>query len=393
MRAKSSMLTYVVVFLLMFIIAPIARTRAAMAIFFLSAVFFISLRYETGFDWPVYKAVFEAFQGEFILGELASYQDTYSQELGFLLFTGVLAGLLPSYEVFQALISVIFLTSIWRLALASGAKNVALVFALVLSYLLLTVAFSTVRQSLAIALFNFGLIAILSSRRWLGAFLFMLSVTVQVSAALYIAALVVARLLISYNCAIQFRVMVVVAVCVFILFGGVFPMILEFLPFIGDRWSYYAGLFSDPPAIGRWDLFFIVMFIGISVHVSIYQRSLPRVSHRDMALSSMIVVLCGICVGTMFFPIIRDRASYLLWILYSILLAKSGLRYAWVGRFGSYLFGAVFSFLNVLSYPSQLAFVPYENVVICYFSGCTDSGGERQIELFEALDEILGKAL
>lgn len=377
----------------MFIIPPFVRTRSAKALFFGIMVFFVSFRYETGFDWPVYKGIFEAFQSGFTLTELASYSTVYSQESGFLLFVGILAGFLPNYEVFQALISVIFLISVWRLALVFGATNVALVFALVFSYLLLTVGFSTVRQSLAIALFNFGLIAIFSNRRWFGTALFMLSVAVQNSAAIYIATFFVARFLIAYNYPTRIGAMVAVAVSALIVMVGNLPIVTEFFPSMADRWAYYANLFSDPPAIGRWDLFFIVMFIAILLHSSMIQRNLHKISRSDLLLSSMIIVLCVICLTSMFFPIIRDRASYLLWVLYSILLAKDCLSFKWVGRLGAIVFGLAFTLINVLSYPSVLAFVPYENFVICHFSGgCSESAGERQRELFDALDEILSKA-
>jgi len=373
----------------MFLVAPCARTRSARAVFFLVVVFFVSFRFETGFDWPVYKAIFQAFQNEFKVTELLFYQASYSQEAGFLLLAGIFASFLPNYEIFQALISLVFLISIWRLSLAVGVNNIAMVFALVLSYLLLTVGFSTVRQSLAIAVFNFGLIAMLSSRRWLGASLFALSVTVQLSASIYIAAFIIVRVFLAFNRVPKFGAMIAIVVFSLILWFGVVPTVASFVPFISDRLSFYFDFFGSPTGVGLWEIYFIIAFVCISVHVSFPRRNSPEISSKDVVLRSMIVVLCAVGLASEFFPVIRDRASYEMWILYAVLLAKGGLRFKWSARLVAFSFGTFFTFLNVLSYPGQLAFVPYENVVICHFSHCESSGSDRQNRMFEALNEVL----
>lgn len=380
------MLIYIVAFILMFAFAPFARTRMAKALFFFGVVFFVSFRFETGFDWPVYKAIFEAFQSQFTVTQLIFYQFVYSQEAGFLLLTGIFASFLPNYEAFQALVSLVFLVSIWRLSLTVGVKNVAMVFALVFSYLLLTVGFSTVRQSLAIAVFNFGLIAVLSSRRWLGAFLFALSVTIQVSASIYIAAFVIVRAFLAFNRVPKFGAMIGIIVSILIGLFGVLPTVASFVPFLADRFSYYTEAFSDLSGFGLWGVFFFVAFISISAHVSYFPRNSPDSFIKDMVLRSMIVVLCAFSLATEFFPIIRDRASYEMWILYSVLLAKGGLRFKWEARLVAFSFGMVFTFLNVLSHPGRLAFVPYQNLVACHFSQCEGSGIDRQIQMSEELD-------
>lgn len=381
------MLTYAAAFILMFGFAPFARTRSAQALFFFAVVFFVSFRFETGFDWPVYKSTFQAFQSEFTVTELMFYQYAYSQEVGFLLLTGIFASFLPNYEALQALVSMVFMISIWRLSFAVGVKNVAMVFALVFSYLLLTVGFSTVRQSLAIAVFNFGLIAMLSSRRWLGASLFALAATVQVSASIYIAAFVIVRSFLAFNRVPRFGAMIAIVISVLIGLFGVVPIVASFVPFLADRFLFYAEFFKSLAGVGLWGIFFFIAFVCISVHVSYPRRNSPESSSKDVVLRSMIVVLCAFSIATEFFPIIRDRASYELWILYSVLLAKGGLRFKWEARLVAFSFGMVFTFLNVLSYPGRLAFVPYENVVICHFLQCERSGSDRQSLMFEELNE------
>ena len=316
-----------------------------------------------------------------------SYQSVYSQEMGFLFLAGIFASFLPNYEAFQALVSLVFLVSIWRLSLAVGVKNVAMVFALVFSYLLLTVGFSTVRQSLAIALFNFGLIAMLSSRRWLGASFFALSITVQVSASIYIAAFVIVRAFLAFNRVPRLGAMIVIIVSILIGFYGVVPTVVSFVPFLADRFSYYTEFFSDLGGLGLWGMFFFVVFVSISAHVSYPRRNSLDSSIEDIVLRSMIVVLCAFSLATeFFFPIIKDRASYEMWILYSVLLAKGGLRFKWEARLVAFSFGIVFTFLNVLSHPGRLAFFPYENFFACHFLHCENSGADRQIQMSEELE-------
>ena len=78
-----------------------------------------------------------------------------------------------------------------------------------------------------------------------------------------------------------------------------------------------------------------------------------------------------------------------MWILYSILLAKGGLRFKWEARLVAFSFGTVFTFLNVLGYPGRLAFIPYENVFVCNFLHCESSGIDRQNSMFEELGAAL----
>lgn len=384
------MLIYIAVFSLMLSFGTFARSRIATAAFVLAVVVFVSLRFETGFDWPVYKTVFRDFQDQFELGQLMVYQHLYSQEGGFLLFAGSFSSLLPNYEAFQATISLLFLFSIWRLSLAVGVARFAMVLALALSYLLLTVGFSTVRQSMAIAVFNFGLIAMLRNRCLLGALLFTLSVSVQISASLYVAAFAIARAFLLFHHTPRLGAMIGIVAIVPTVLYVVLPFAAGHLPFLSDRYAFYTSHFADVSGVGLWGMGFYIAFLTISAHVS-YPFRKPSVGASEaLTLQSMVVVLCAFSLSSEHFPIIRDRSSYEMWILYSILLSKGHLRFRWEARLAAFSFGAFFTFLNVLSYPGRLAFIPYQNAIGCVLSACEDSGSDRQSQMKTELDAALG---
>ncbi len=385
------MAIYIVAFMVMFVFGAFLRSRLATALFLSCVFLFVSLRFETGFDWPVYKAIFQDFQRGFELNQLFVYQYRYSQEAGFLLVAGFFASLLPNYELFQAVVSLVFLVSIWRLSMTVGVNRLAMVFALAFSYLILTVGFSTVRQSMAIAVFNFGLIAMLSNRRLLGASLFALSVTVQMSSSIYIAAFAIARVFLYFNRAPKLGAMIALVALILTGFFVILPVVASYLPFLAERYAYYAEHFANLSGIGFWGAGFFIVFVCIAAHVSYPLQDSADSARKTMTLQSMIVVLCAFSLASEYFPIVRDRASYEMWILYSILLAKGRLRFRWEARLAAFLFGAVFTFLNVLSHPGRLAFIPYENVIGCVFLNCEGSGIDRQNQMINELDASLDR--
>lgn len=386
------MLIYIIAFILMFAFGTFVRSRLATTLFFLCVFSFVSLRFETGFDWPVYKSIFQDFQGDFELSQLLAYQYRYSQEAGFLLFAGFFASLIPNYEVFQAAISLLFLISIWRLSLAVGVNRLAMVLALALSYLILTVGFSTVRQSMAIAVFNFGLIAMLSNRRLLGISLFALSVTVQMSAIIYIAAFAIARAFLAFNRTPKMGALIALVVGMLTAFYAILPIAANYLPFLSERYVYYTEHFANLlSGIGLWGAGFFIVFLCIAAHVSYPFQDSDDSARKTITLQSMIVVLCAISLSSEHFTIIRDRASYEMWILYSILLVKGRLRFRWGARLAAFSFGAFFTFLNVLSHPGRLVFIPYENAIGCFLSNCEGSGIDRQQQMTDVLNAAVSR--
>ena len=183
--------------------------------------------------------------------------------------------------------------------------------------------------------------------------------------------------------------MIVLVAVGHVLFFGVVPLAVSILPFLADRFAYYTEYFSPLGGLGLWGVLFYIVFVSISIHVSCPRASPSDFSSKDVVLRSMIVVLCAFSISTEFFPIVRDRASYEMWILYSILLAKNGLKFRWEARLVAFSFGVVFTFLNVLSHPGRMVFVPYENIVVCSLWRCEGDGIERQNQMVEELGAAL----
>lgn len=337
------------------------RIRPVGLLFFVFVVWFVTLRFETGFDWPVYKGLFNEMRLGFSAFQLSKYASAYNGEPAFLLLLGALSFIFSKYEFAQLLFSVFFLASLFALGATFSKDKVYVFIAIALSYILLTVGFSTVRQSIAIAFFNFALIFYYKGAKALVLPALALAVLFQYSAAIYVGAFLI--LLISWRFDFSRnagRTFIFVFFFVSLVLGGaVFLSLLGFMngdpriAFYVDAMKYYK--------FGLWDLMFVVVFISVASHVMIsntYNKSLGR---GEAMISRLVVILAAISIATVLIPIVRERVSYQLWILYALFLT---FRYPILRKTASIAgaaFGLFFSYLGPLSYPNNLMFVPYRN--------------------------------
>jgi hypothetical protein len=147
-------------------------------------LFFISLRYETGYDWPVYKKVFDNIRGMVTWTELTEACKTYSMEPLFLLMVSLLKSITDD---FQILIIFVYIIEVYALHkfLKIFYCGRALTIAVIGTWLLFSLYFSVLRQGLAVSFF---LLFYVSNfyRNNLKAFLFFLfSITTQFSSIIY----------------------------------------------------------------------------------------------------------------------------------------------------------------------------------------------------------------
>ncbi len=363
------------------------RGRIATNLFLFVVFLFVGLRLDTGFDWPVYKAIYEDFQYDFSLVKLALYSQLYGQEPGFLFFLGLSSQYFPSYEIFQAIVTIALLWSTVLLSRTVGVKKVALVVAIAMTYLLWSVGFSTLRQSMAISFFNFGLVYFLRRKNAWGALFFAVAILFQLSSVVYIAAFGAARYFWRTKKPPPLRTFLIATVGAALLMPVAMQVMSLVSPLAAAKLEFYLEL-SGGLKFGTLDLIFLIFFGVAAVLVSRGMVKPGSESPYANEIRRMIMVLSAIGASSTFLSVLRDRVSYELFLLVSICLMLPGLRYRWqfVGFFVS--FGLANSVINIFPYPMHLAFAPYQNVVINYVLEKPSTGPDRSANFTETLADM-----
>ncbi len=366
------------------------RHRLTTNLFLIAVFLFIGLRLDTGFDWPVYKAIFEDFQGEFSLAKIAIYSQLYGQEPGFLLFMGVTSQYFPNYEFFQALVTIALLWSTVFLCRVLGVKKVALVIAIALTYLMWGVGFSTLRQSMAISFFNFGLVFFLRKQAVWGGLLFATAILFQLSSLVYIAAFVASRYL--------WRTKKPPSLLAYVLVvgGAAFaaPLALRTISaissFAATKLEFYLAILEQAGGLqlGLNDIAFLLLFAGAALLAS---RSMVRPGSETLysnEIRRLIMVLSAIGAASTFLSVLRDRVSYELFILISICVMLPGVRFRWLFVTFFVAFGVINTVIYTFGFPSRLAFSPYQNVIVSYLLEIPNTGPDRSANFVQTLRDM-----
>lgn len=361
------------------------RKRMAVFLFYFLIFLFVGLRYETGFDWPVYKEIFGFFEGGTSFERISLAYLFYAQEIGFLAVLSILAQIFPSYEYAQAIFSLVFLASVYRLSSVVPGAKPALVIALYLCFLLLPVGFSTVRQSSALALFNFALASYLTDKNGRAIVFVVISVLLHTSAILYVFAALLARLLVNRDAIPSARLFFLVSISSFISIPILLNVGASIIPAVASRVALYRELDSlsilDPTAI-----IFSLLATGIGLHASRVGGSAPNESEATKYIRALIVIMATLAIASFFSGTLRDRIFYALILFYCVYISRNGASLRRVAIFTVVVLGILYQVVFFLGYPGRLAFYPYQNGVVLKILNQESDGQERSnlfLEEFE----------
>lgn len=347
-----------------------------MQIVFCVLVFvFVGLRYETGFDWPVYKRTFDILSVDFSLNSILAYSDTFKVEIGWLFVTGFVGQVFPEYEFLQAIVALAFLGSTFKLCRALGVHNVAMAIAIASSFLLLTLLFSTTRQCFAVSIFSLAVVAAVRRRWMLMVVLSAFAVSIHTSTALYIVAMVYAA---TRPSRLPSNVMVATMSAISVGFVLLIPIVAGSLPDILASRVVWYSLDQSFDNISLWKLYFLILGLFVLLYSLIMS---PEKANSDCASTfhrRMIVALAVMCMGTFSLDVIRDRISYEMFLMFSIYLARSDLPFRVAARLGAFSLGLFFSMFNIFSPENQIAFMPYQSAVTVLLTGEAGDGPARQ---------------
>jgi hypothetical protein len=267
-----------------------------------------------------------------------------------------------------------------------NVRRVAFVVALMLSYLWWSVGFSTLRQSMALSFFNFGLVYALRGNRLTGWAFFAGSIFFQLSSVIYIAAFLGSRLLAHGRrppSMTRFFVMTAIAALATPLAMQLAMMVF---PLAASKLQFYLGLATNF-RIGTLDIVFYLFFSAAAFLCSPMMTSQAGRTVQANKLRHFIIVLAAFGASTTYFSVVRDRISYEVFILISVYIMMSGvqLRAAFIAFF--LMFAALNSAIIVFRYPTRLAFEPYQNVITHYLMDLQSTGLERNGRFMDQLPD------
>lgn len=354
--------------------ACIIRSKLAQLAFACATFAFLGLRFETGFDWVFYKNGFEVLQNDFSFDAAILYSELFQIDFGFVLLAALIGQIFPQYEYFQALVAIVFLVSIFSLCRAFSVKNVALVIAIAATFLLLTLMMSTLRQCLAVSLFNFALCAAVSRHRVAMIILLVAAMSIHTSTLLYIAALVFAFVqparLPSLANVVLIAAIVSVAQISMMTFVNLLP------EFFVNRIDLY-NLDQIFEGFSIWYLY----FFGLSAFIlsyTMFGNQIADAPVRSTLLRRIIVALAVMCICTLSLNVVRDRVSYEMFLLFALYLAHHQAWLAIPTRVAAVVLGLFFSIFNILTPGNRTVFAPYQNIIGVAVTGDEGDGMFRQ---------------
>lgn len=369
------MTIYLVFWMLALGLASFIRSNRMQIAFCVFVFVFVGLRYETGFDWPVYKRTFEIISVNFSLNGILAYSETFKVELGWLVITGLVGQLFPEYEFLQAIVALLFLVSTFKLCRALGVQNVAMAIAIASSFLLLTLLFSTTRQCFAVSLFNLAAVAAVRRQWTLMVVLSAFAVSIHTSTTLYIAAMVYATVRPSKLPSIA---MVATMLALSVTFVLLIPIVAGSLPDILASRVIWYNLDQSFDNIGLWKIYFLILGSFITVYTLLIGPTDHGHNHASTFHRRLVIALAVMCMGTYSLDVIRDRISYEMFLVFSVYLARSDLPFRVIARVGAFSLGLFFSMLNIFAPENRIVFMPYQSAVTVLLTGETGDGRARQ---------------
>lgn len=384
------MIVYSTFWLVTIALGVLVRRKTPLILYFFGVFLFVGLRMETGFDWPVYKDAFEHFQDGFSWLTVARVQLLYSQETAFIIILGLMGQVIQNYEVNQAIFTLFFLYSFYKLSNTMPGARPALALAIYFSFFLLSVGFSTVRQALAISFFNMALYHFFQKDCKRTTYIFFAAaIAVHLSASVYVLAFVFARIMTKIVGKIGTKLYLIGSLGLLMAFPSGFALVASLLPRVHDRFSYYQNLtILQSPSL--FSILFALLLLMIGLFLAFKRRVPCNTKEAAPVFQNLIILLSAISFASLFFSTLRDRLSYELILLFSIyisarLTTRNLIAAAIVSGFGLY-----YQF-SILRPPRDLAFIPYQNSLLLYLMAAESTGAQRNSQYMEIFIEDLEK--
>lgn len=339
---------------------------------------FISLRYETGYDWPAYKELFEYIPGFLRWEEIAQVSALFSMEPLFIFFVSILKCVTQEFQVLIIIVALIEVYGLHRFLALYNSKS-SFIIAIIGTWLLFTLYFSVLRQGLVVSLFLLFYVNYVYGYRK-KAFLFLLiSLGVHLSSILYYAMFFMSGIRIQRSI---FAFLFVGSLSMSFFSKNIsyylFDMVSGLnIPIVSEKSDWYAH--ERDFKVNAFDVFYVYSY-GIIMGGFLYKvwHIFEKTFFRRLLFFSAALIF----VQFLFldYPVMRNRVQYIAFLMQFILIIhyfSVKIIHIRVPVFAC-IFVAFFSYyLLFLNKSSSLPFVPYQDFINYGVLGKESDGLER----------------
>ena len=353
------------------------------AVFFI--VFsFVVLRYQTGRDWNAYEDLFHAVGGfgEDSFGDLLLLSIVYSKELLFVWLNAILKVFANNYVIIQIFSGFVLFYGMFKF-LKIASSQYALVFAITFSWLMSSLYFSTVRQSISVGLFFLFWVIITGRRKWLAYMVMILAIGIQYSSILYFLFYYMSTKDIVYIHRVKFWYLSVFILLLFFLGFDLAPFLLERFPtfgiqFVADKLEWYSEVRDHH--VNIVGLVFVTVFtlvIGLGL---ISAKNVVFGNRHALYIYNFVVLFLPFQVIFINYAVFRNRVLYVGMLLALVILAEHFAKKKIFDRLLVFSIAFILSSSYIslfLMSSSGSPYVPYQSVIGVALTEFHGDGYER----------------
>lgn len=392
------MTAYLIVFTIVWLSAfadYVFKNKFAFYVAIIVTYFFTAFRFETGHDWPIYLQIFESTKPIFSssLQDLILTSKAYNKEFAFILYNAVLKQIWGEFQVIIVITTSLYYYSFFKFLKTVKAPRTA-VFAASYSWLVFSLYFSTLSQSLAISFFLlFWVSQIKQQNRW-GIVWALTAILFQVSALMYFAIYFLAKktppkkfLLFTW------LALLVIVITRIDLAGAIIEVILSATSNIGlsnisNKIHYY--LFERGLILNTFDIAFVILFTIVFGAWFLYKKNImDNIIHKELyGFSIYFILFQGLFINHVVF---RYRLLYVAFPILFIVIYSSYRHSKTAIRFWVLLISFIISMTYgtlYLNKPSSITFIPYQNYIyLQLFGDLNISTGQERTK--DAIDNTI----
>jgi len=314
--------------------------------------FIIVFRFKTGFDWEFYQEYYASLLLD------APTEIHRFMEPGFVALNWALSRITPDIQVLFWLCSIAVLSAFWLTERLISRWVIGTYYMVVANFLLFSVFFSVVRQSLALALCLLAILAIVESQRLQAVALLILSPLFQIFGAVYSGIVLVAAVTGKWHGKALLGAYIAVAVLGRLAWW--LAGIIQLPGTLGGRINYYAHIGSAGIDIETIFVFVLASAFIIVLGYRYFWQSSDDVTGKLLARIAMLTALMVLVVVDI--EIIRNRLIYLL-VPVAVIAMVRGVQPLVMGRIAlvGLALGSGIYYFGWLKRETAYMLVPYHN--------------------------------
>ena len=348
---------------------------------------FLALRLDTGYDWPVYKEVFNH------IPELSSYSDAiktsseFGKEIGFVYFLSILKTITNDFQIIIIVVSIIESYAIYKFLILTS-KSPSAVLAVVGTWLLFTLYFSVLRQGLAVSFFLLFFTYMHHQYYWRSFLMLLLSLSVQVSSLSYyflywLSAIKLKKKTILYI----FLLSIIIAFfSKHVSYALFFILQNSGIPILAQKAAWYIQGIQAGANI--FDIIFVYLY-SISMFFFLYMTWDIYKSKLWIRISFFAVVFIFIQLIFIDYPLIRNRVQYVSFMMQFILLVNYFYNrqvYLKAIAFILLLITVFAYYYLMLNRTYGVVFIPYQDIISHKIFDYENTGDDRQEIMFSYIE-------